>query len=510
MNLEQRPLTDLVPYMNNARTHSPAQVRQIAASIQEFGFNNPILIDEHGGIIAGHGRLMAAMSLGRTDAPCLVIAGLTEAQKRAYVIADNQIANNAEWDISMLRAEVRALIEQDFDTELLGFDNGYIEELIAEVSAPPENDNTGSGGADLPMVTASGDVWQLGPHRVMCGDSTSAADVATLMQGEVAEMVHADPPYGMGKQKDGVENDNLYREKLDKFQMAWWRAFRPYLDERASGYIWGNAPDLWRLWYQGGLEASEPMDLRNEIVWDKGSTPGMKSSLLTQYATASERCLFFTLGKVAGQVVNMEDYWDGWEPLRTYLEGQAKAAGVTPKRCREITGVHMYGHWFSKSQWSLISEVKYGELAAACPGFFTKPWWELRREYETLKPRCPVGPLGERAYFCNSHDIMRDVWDFPRVVGEERHKHATPKPVEMMERIMKSSLPIGSLCVEPFGGSGSTLMAAEKSDRVCYTMEMTPEYVDTIVRRWQKHTGEQAVNMRTGETFDDAEAAASE
>ena len=148
-----------------------------------------------------------------------------------------------------------------------------------------------------PRRVARGDVWQLGNHRVMCGDSTNPLDVVKLTNGEIAQLLHADPPYGMGKEGDGVANDNLYKEKLDKFQMDWWYAFRPHLADNASAYIWGNAPDLWRLWYVGGLESSEPLTFRNEIVWSKEQAQGQLSDKHRMFPTASERCLFFMLGE---------------------------------------------------------------------------------------------------------------------------------------------------------------------------------------------------------------------
>jgi hypothetical protein len=228
---------------------------------------------------------------------------------------------------------------------------------------------------------------------------------------------------------------------------------------------------------------------------------------MTQYVEATERCLYFQFGPQFLGNVNSDQYWEGWDEVRAYLEAQAEAAGLTSKRCRDITGVQMFSHWFSKSQWSMISQKYYDALADALPGHFEKPYHELRAVYDKLKGgyRGHVNGIqgGMRAYFDNAHDIMRDVWDFMRVTGEDRHGHATPKPVEMMERVMKTSLPRGGLCFEPFCGSGSTLMGAERTGRRCYTMELTPAYVDATVRRWQNFTGQRAVHAETGRLFDD-------
>ena len=544
-SIELWPLERLKPYDRNARTHSLEQVAKIAASITEFGFNSPILVAQDDGIIAGHGRLAAARKLGLADVPVIVLDHLTPAQRRAYVLADNRIAEGAGWDAALLAAELQELSDEGFDLELAGFSDDELAMLTDELF-PSEPSGSGSpaigtqetsqgseacpdgesgqadaeqkpdrtsatthaelnaqgqaeaGAENLPKVSRHGDVWLLGEHRVMCGDSTNARDVSTLMAGRLANLLHADPPYGMGKEADGVANDNLRGKQLDGFQMDWWGAFRAHLQPNASAYIWGNAPDLWRLWYVAGLGDSEVIEFRNEIVWDKKNIAGMASPDLTQYPEATERCLFFQLGKQFLGNVNADDFHDSWEPLRSYMEGEAKAAGMTPTDLKMICSVGMYGHWFTRSQFTLIPEGHYQALAAHYPGRFSRPWPELKAEWTLV--RC-------RSYFDNAHDVMRDVWEFPRVIGDERHGHATPKPVDMMIRAIKSSARPGDLVVEPFGGSGSTLIGAEVCGRVCFTMEMQPHYVDVIVRRWQKMTSKKAVLERTGHAFDDLAAA---
>lgn len=502
------PVESLIPYARNSRTHSDEQVAQIAASIKEFGFTNPVLIDETGGIIAGHGRVMAARKLGLEAVPAIRIDYLTEAQKRAYVIADNKLALNAGWDMELLALELGELRDQGFDLDLTGFSGDELDQLFIEAEEIPE----GSGDADeIPEpepdpVSVPGDVWLLGKHRVMCGDSTSVDDVAKLMNGQKAPLLHADPPYGMGKASDGVANDNLYEDELDRFQMEWWATFRTFLTDNASAYIWGNAPELWRLWYVGGLGNSEQLELRNQIVWDKKNIAGMKSPDLTSYPTTTEHCLFFQLGNQFLGNVNADDFPDSWEPIRGYLAEQANLANMKSSDVKRVCGCGMYSHWFTRSQFTLIPQKHYDALAAEYPGCFEKPWKELKKEWDTVKGGPNSEIQGARSYFDNAHDIMRDVWEFGRVVGEERHGHATPKPVDMMARVMLSSLPKGGLCVEPFGGSGATLMGAETTGRVCYTMELQGKYVDVIVRRWQKYTGKAATLESTGQTFDELAA----
>jgi ParB-like chromosome segregation protein Spo0J len=182
-NLEHLDINILVPYARNSRTHSPEQVRQIAASIREFGFTNPVLIDADNGIIAGHGRVMGAQQLGLSQVPCLRLAHLSEAQKRAYVIADNQLALNSGWDEDMLRAELLDLRGDDFDLDLLGFEDEFLDNLLEEEQ--PENTNDADHVPEAPAnpVTRMGDVWVLGKHRIMCGDSTHADDVSLLLGG---------------------------------------------------------------------------------------------------------------------------------------------------------------------------------------------------------------------------------------------------------------------------------------------------------------------------------------
>lgn len=503
--IELWPVHRLQPYAKNARTHSDEQVDQIAASMREFGFTNPILVDSADGIIAGHGRLAAAKRLGLESVPVIVLDYLSDAQRRAYILADNKLALNAGWDDALLSEELRSLQDDDFDLALTGFSDDELDDLLPDVEELPPGDGDEDAVPEVQAeaVSQTGDVWLLGKHRVMCGDSTSISDVEKLMAGATAQLLHADPPYGMGKASDGVANDNIYEDDLDKFQMEWWATFRTFLVDNASAYIWGNAPDLWRLWYRGGLGDSEKLELRNQIVWDKKAIPGMSSDLLTQYPIASEHCLFFQLGEQFRGDINTEHFPEDWAPVQSYMAGEALAADITAQDVKRVCGVGMFSHWFTKSQFTLMPEKHYQTISAEYPGRFLRPWKEIKREWDAVKSGPTIVVQESRSYFDNAHDIMRDVWEFPRVTGDERHGHATPKPVAMMERVMKSSLPKGGLCVEPFGGSGATLMGAEKAGRVCYTMELQGKYVDVIVRRWQEFTGKQAKLEADGRTFDE-------
>jgi DNA modification methylase len=449
------------------------------------------------------------------EVPVMVARGWSDAQRRAYVIADNKLALNAEWDAEVLAVELDELRDVGFDLNLVGFDAGELDDLIGSEGEVASND---AAADDVPDVedaatTRLGDVWLLGEHRLMCGDSTSGNDVKRLIGDARATLLHADPPYGMGKEADGVQNDNLYGSALDEFQMAWWRAWRPFLTDNASAYIWGNAADLWRLWYLGGLCDSEALTIRNEIVWDKQSIAGMRSPELMQYPVASERCLFFQFGRYVFLVnQTIEDYWEGWEDIRLWLCAERDKAGFGHADVKRICGNHMYGHWFSKSQWAFISRENYEKLADAADGkAFARPYADLlaeyRRAYEIFRgdvrePRAEEFRLG-RPYFDNAHDTMRDTWTFPRVSGEERFGHATPKPVAMIDRALRSASREGDVILEPFCGSGSTLIAAERCGRRCHTAELDPRYVDVTVRRWQAFTGKSARLEGDGRTFDE-------
>tara|TARA_R110001599_G_scaffold12315_1_gene57769 strand:- start:176 stop:955 length:780 start_codon:yes stop_codon:yes gene_type:complete len=245
------------------------------------------------------------------------------------------------------------------------------------------------------------------------------------------------------------------------------------------------------LWYRGGLEASEHLELRNEIVWDKKNIPGMKSDLMHQYPEASERMLYFQFGQQFIGNINAVDFPDVFRPLLDFQQKELERAGVGKKEVERITGVQMFSHWFTESQFQIIGQKHYKKLQEETTAF-VKPWANLKEQWDEIKGYKSNKAKGMRAYFNNAHDIMRDVWEFPRVHGEERHGHATPKPVEMMERVMKSSAPENAIVVEPFLGSGSTLIAAEKTNRKCYGMELDPKYCDVIVKRWEDFTGKKA------------------
>jgi DNA modification methylase len=407
-HLEHLPIDGLIPYARNSRTHSPEQVTQIAASIREFGFTNPILIDADGGIIAGHGRVLAARQLGLATLPCLRLGHLSEAQKRAYIIADNKLALNAGWDETLLALELADLKAMDYDLGLTGFDLGEIDELLAGLDATPEGQTDADAvpPVQAESVTKPGDVWVLGKHRIMCGDSTDAGSVARLMGGEKAVLMQTDPPYGIAYVENAkskgqsvshtdIENDNLNGEKLQAFLEAQIRAALPSLRKDCAFYLWH--PMLTQgTFFAAAAAAAADILIHRQIIWQKPS-------------------LVFGRG----------DY-----------------------------------HW----QHELCF---YGWVRGNRPPFYGK------RNQTTLWP-----------------------------VGRETSKdHPTAKPVDLWIPPIENHTKPGEIMYEPFSGSGSQIIAAEQTGRRCYAMELSPQYVDVAVRRWQQFTGKVATHADTGAPF---------
>ena len=481
MKIEKVKIAELNPAEYNPRRMTNKQYEDLKNSLEKFGLVDPIIINADNTVVGGHQRLRIMRELGAELVP-VVRVNLSKEDEKELNIRLNK--NTGEFDLDVLanNFEVDELKDWGFKDIELGFNIDKIVEGNIEDDHIPEVKET---------RVKLGDVWQLGKHRLMCGDSTKESDVNKLMNGQKAELLHADPPYGMGKEKDGVLNDNLYKEKLDTFQLEWFKTFRPYLDDNGSCYIWGNAEDLWRLWYSL-LKDLERLTYRNEIVWNKGHGMGMSSQQHRMYPTVTERCLFFMIGE-QGFNNNQDNYFEKWEPIRTYLEKEIKKLNESDKTIATALGYkdgRTVNHWWSRSQWTFPTEKNYNALREYSKTKnnegFKKEYEELKKEYEELKKAF----YDTRAYFNNTHDNMTDVWNYERVSGKERHNHATPKPVEMIERIIKTSSK--KKVIEPFLGSGSTLIACEKTNRICYGMELDTKYCDVIIERWEQFTGQKA------------------
>ena len=500
--LEWLAIATLHPHPRNDGTHPPAELAHLRQSIRDHGVYRNVVIAEDGTILAGHGVVEAARLEGRTHiAAERMPYGPEDPRALKLLVGDNHIARLREQDDAMLAAMLQEL-SQDDPLALLGtgFDETALAALVQSQGVFDNPDGGDHAGRDAePQVdraedlrkawgVASGQLWACGVHRLLCGDCTETEVVARLMQDVQAILCHADPPYGMGKEAEGIANDNLYASKLDAFQMQWWRASRPFLADNASVYIWGNAEDLWRLWYIGGLRESERLTFRNELVWNK-AVEGENPTMLVmgvplegrRMYQPTERCLFFMLGE-QGFSTNADNYWEGWEPIRAYLEQERLKMGWDVPTMKRIVGHSdlMRDHWTSKSQCSFPTREVYEALQHAAQGDgFKRDYDALKRDY-----------YATRAYFDNTHDNMTDVWDFPRVKGEERHGHPTPKPVALIERMLQSSTPVGALVYDPFLGSGTTLVSCENLGRRCYGCELDPGYVAVTLQRYADLTGQ--------------------
>ena len=407
LNVQQIELEQLVPYARNARTHSDSQVSQIAGSIAEFGFVNPVLVGGDNIIIAGHGRVMAAKKLGLKTVPTIKLDHLTENQRRALVIADNKIAENAGWDEELLRLELQNLADEDFDLDLLGFDDVELDDLLTSL----DDDEAAALDENIPEVqenpvSRTGDVWIMGEHRLLCGDSTSEADMKKLMDGELADMVFTDPPYN-------VNYGDTAKDKLRS---------------------------------KGGAKAGRK--IMNDNLGDDFE------AFLT---AACKNMLAHTKGALYICMSSSE--------LDT-LQSAFRNAG---------------GKWSTFIIWAKNT--------------FTLGRSDYQRQYE---PILYGWKDGNDRYWCGARD-QGDVWFYNK--PQKNDLHPTMKPVDLVVRGIKNSSKTLDIVLDPFGGSGSTLIAAEHTGRQARLIELDPKYVDVIVRRWQEMTGLQATLSGTDQEF---------
>ena len=473
-------LSKIKPYEKNAKKHPKKQIEQVANSITKFGFNQPIVVDKQGTIIVGHGRYEASKLLGLVDVPVIKV-NLTEEEAKAYRLADNKL-NESEWDMGLVIEELKGLSEEMID--LTGFDKDLIIESDEKDDEVPE----------IPEEPKSkiGDLYELGRHRLLCGDATKIEDVERLMDGKKADMAHNDPPYGMKKEKEGVLNDNLNFDNLLKFNQDWIGLQFTYLKDNGSFYCWGTDEPLMDI-YSNILKPyikTQKATFRNLITWNKGNGQGQNAEEFRMYPIADEKCLFVMCG-VQGFNNNADNYFEGWEPVRDYLLGERKKAGWDIPTMKRIAGHSDLNrdHWTSKSQFNLPTKEVYQKFQSYCQqnniNAFKKEYDELKKEYYST-----------RAYFDNTHDNQNNVWHFERATGDERQgNHATPKPLQLCERVIKSSCPENGLVIDFFGGSGSTLIACEKTNRICYMSELDPKYIDVIVQRYVDYTGNESIKL---------------
>jgi len=498
LKIEYIPIEDIKPYENNAKLHPKEQIQQIKNSILEFGFRDPIAVWNNT-IVEGHGRLLAAQELGYKELPIIRLDDLSDEQRKAYCLAHNKLTMNSDFDLDVLSAELDSITDIDmsdfgFDLDLPDFD---------EPAEVVEDDFE----AELPEEPKSkpGDIYQLGRHRLMCGDSTKTEDIDRLMDGVKADCVFTDPPYGMKKENEGVLNDNLNFDDLLDFNRQWIPLTFGALKDNGSWYCWGIDEPLMDIYSNilKPMAKENKITFRNLITWDKGSGKGQLSSTNRMYAVADEKCLFVMMG-VQGFSENADNYFEAWEPIRIYLKQERDRMGWSNADMKKMCGHSPTSgcHWFDKSQWMMPTEEEYKtwQHHAKGEGFkkeyegFKKEYEEIKKEYEEIKKEY----YSTRAYFDNTHDNMNNVWHFDRAGKDEREHtggHATPKPIALCGRAIKSSSREGEIVLDVFGGSGSTLIACEQLNRKCYMCELDPHYVDVIIERWETFTGQKAVKL---------------
>lgn len=392
---------ELIPYANNARTHSKEQIKKLRSSLREFGFVNPVLIDKEKNIIAGHGRIAAAKEEGIQEVPCVLVEHLTEAQKKAYILADNRMALDAGWDSELLAIELENLKELDFDINLTGFDAAEIEELFSNIHDKDISDDDFDidGALEEEPISKQGDLWILGRHRLICGDSTKVETYEKLMDGKKANLCVTDPPYNVnytaGKENERtIKNDNMDDHNFYNFLLDALKNIYTALDEGGSIYVFHAD--------------TEGLNFRKAF-----KDAGFKLSGVCQWVKQS-------------LVLGRSDYQWQHEPI-------------------------LYG-------------------------------WK---------------PTGKHRWYADRKQTT--VWNFDRPTKSELHP--TMKPVPLIAYPIQNSSMTNCIILEPFGGSGSTVIASEQTGRICYAIELDEKYVDVIVKRYIEHVGkdEDVFLIRNGE-----------
>lgn len=385
-------VSELIPYVNNARTHSQEQVNKLRSSLREFGFVNPVIIDQDKNVIAGHGRLMAAKEEGITEVPCVLVDYLTEAQKKAYILADNRYAQDAGWDEELLRLEIEALEGMDFDVSLTGFNEDEISDLFAgaDTSDTQDDDFDLSDALEKAAFVEKGDVWVVGRHRLMCGDATSEEDVATLMDGKKANLIITDPPYNVAfESSDGlsIKNDKMENEKFYEFLLSAFKNMAAHLEKGGAAYVF-HADTEGLNFRKAFVDAG--FHLAGCCIWVKNSL-----------------------------VLGRSDYQWQHEP------------------------------------------VLYGFLQNG------KHYWSK-----------------------NAGRSQTTIWNFDK--PKKNKNHPTSKPLDLLAYPIGNSSQENAIVIDTFGGSGSTLMTCEQTNRICHTMELDEKYASVILRRYVEDTDDAA------------------
>lgn len=376
-------ISKLVPYQNNARTHSPAQIQKLRSSLREFGFVNPVIIDRDYNVIAGHGRIAAAREEGISDVPCVFVDHLTEAQKKAYILADNRMAMDAGWDEELLRVELEALTEMGFDLGMTGFDEKELAALFPADEAKEDNFDV-EAELQKPTFTKSGDVWTLGRHRLVCGDSTKEETHAVLMDGVKANLVITDPPYNVNYEGSAgkIKNDNMANDKFYEFLLAAFKNMESVMAPDASIYVF-----------------------------------------------------------------------------------HADTEGLNFRRAFADAGFYLSGCCIWKKQSLVLGRSPYQ--------------WQHEPVLYGWKKN------GKHQWYTGRKETT--IWEFDK--PKKNGDHPTMKPIPLLAYPIGNSSMANSVVLDPFGGSGSTLIACEQTDRICRTVELDEKFCDVIVNRYIEQVG---------------------
>ena len=477
MKTEKIKISKIKRNPNNPRLIKDDKFHKLVKSIKEFPQMldiRPIVVNKDMIVLGGNMRLKACQEAGLKEVPVIQADTLTAEQQREFIVKDN--VGFGEWDWDMIANEWDAEQLNDWGLDL-PIDFNVVETVAEEDNYEMPN--------EIKTDIVFGDLIEIGEHRLLCGDSTDSDQVAKLMNGEKGDLAHNDPPYGMKKENDGVLNDNLNYSDLLNFNKEWIPLQLTHLKDNGSWYCWGIDEPLMDIYFDilKPFIKEQKATFRNLLTWDKGHGQSQNSELTRSYATADEKCLFVMLG-VQGFNNNKNNYFEGFESIRNYLVTQKNKLGWNTDKIIKITGKTSASHYFSKSQWHFPTKEHYNTIRSAANGdAFYKEYDALKKEYDALKKEY----YSTRAYFNNTHDNMNNVWHFDRHVRQGNEGgHATPKPIPLCERVIKSSCPEGGLVIDSFLGSGSTMVAAHQLKRKCYGMELDPKYCQVIIDRMKK------------------------
>ena len=489
----------LKPNPKNPNKHPDSQIQLLGKIIRSTGWRQPITVSNLSGfIVKGHGRLAAALLEGFEEVPVDYQNYTSEAEEYADLVADNKIAELSEIDNKML-ADIFAEIDTgEIPMELTGFTEDEVENLITGLSEALHNELTEPD--DVPeapeperVLTQAGDLWILGSHRLICGDSTDRQTVEKLMDGQKADLVFTDPPYGMKKEAVGVLNDNLNYDDLLVFNKKWIPLTFEALKDNGSWYCWGIDEPLMDIYSRilKPMQQENKITFRNLLTWNKGNGQGQLSADFRMYPVADEKCLFIMCGEQDMRFKrNLEEFNEMFEPIRKWFEQERKKSGLSVQQISKIDSTRC-SHYWAKVQFEFPTKEAYCKIQKYCMenglNAFKKEYEELKKEYYST-----------RAFFDNTHDNMNNVWHFDRTAAGERELaggHATPKPIALCARAIKSSSREGETVLDVFGGSGSTLIACEQERRACRMVELDPAWCDVIVRRYIKTTGKKDVRL---------------